>query len=275
MIRYLRRLLAAAATALVLPASAASTITPNYTDLWLTLGESGWGANIIQHYDTMFVTLFVYGADGSPRWYHGSAVRTVGASQTQFTGQLYLTAGTNFAAPWNPGAFSISSVGTVTFNFASPTAGVMSYTVSGNPQVTKSIVRHGLALNTLNGNYFGGLVANGTNCGNGIQNGPVLINGDLTVNQSSFFSPTFRVDWQVTGGAAQCTFRGDYSQDGRLGSLNNGTWSCTIPGVANPPQGVFTLTQVEGTMNGFNGRFFGSDQNCTYNGYFGGLRDVL
>lgn len=276
MIRYLRRFLAAAATVLVLPAQAASTLTPNYTDLWLTGGEAGWGANIIQHYDTMFVTLFVYGADNSPRWYHGSAVRTVGASQTQFTGELYVTTGSNFAAPWNPGAFSISPVGTISFNFSSPTLGVLTYSVNGNPTVTKTIVRHTLAFNTLQGNYLGGVNANGTNCGNGVQNGPILINGEITVTQSNIASPTFTINFATGSGLeASCTFTGSYTQEGRLGRLNSGTWSCSIPGISNPPSGVFTLSQVEASTTGFSGRFSGSDQNCTYNGFFGGTRDVL
>ena len=276
MTRYLRRFLAAVATALALPASAASTLTPNYTDLWLTLGEAGWGANIIQHYDTMFVTLFVYGPDNTARWYHGSAVRTVGSSQTAFTGELYVTSGSHFAQPWNPNVFTINPVGTITFNFPTPTSGSMTYTVSGNPQVTKSIVRHTLANNILTGNYIGGLTANGTNCGNGVQNGPILVNGELTANQANLSNSTFVVSFPASNGAtATCTFRGPWGQSGRLGSINGGTWSCTIPGITNPPQGTFTLSQVEASMNGFSGRFSGSDQNCTYNGFFGGTRDVL
>ena len=276
MIRYLRRFLAAAAMALALPAPAASTLTPDYSDLWLTLGEQGWGVNIIQHYDTMFVTLFVYGPDNTARWYHGSAVRTVGASQTQFSGELYVTTGSHFAQPWNPSVFSINSVGSISFNFPTPTTGTVSYSVSGQPSVTKSIVRHTLAANTLNGNYIGGVTANGTNCRNGVQNGPILINGELTVSQSTFSQPTFRIDWFPSATQTNtCTFRGTYAQEGRLGRLDGGTWSCTIPGVNNPPQGTFSLSQVEGTMTGFSGRFTGTDQNCDYNGFIGGTRDVL
>jgi hypothetical protein len=126
-------------------------------------------------------------------------------------------------------------------------------------------------VNNLNVNYIGGVVATGTNCGGGVNNGPVLIYGELTVNQSNTFSPTFRVDFNTSTASASCTIRGDYRQEGRLGSVANGTWSCT--GIPN--QGVFTLSQLEGSANGFSGRFFGTDQFCTYNGYFGGTRDVL
>jgi hypothetical protein len=275
MIRSLRRFLAAAAMALALPAPAASTITPNYTDLWLTLGEAGWGVNVIQHYDTMFVTLFVYGPDNTARWYHGSAVRTVGASQTQFTGELYITTGSQFSQPWNPSVFTINPVGTISFNFSTPTRGTLTYNVSGSPQVTKTIVRHTLANNILTGNYIGGLTASGTGCRNGVQNGPILVNGELTVNQSNLANTSLVVSFSSGSGTATCTFRGPWGQEGRLGSINGGTWSCVIPGASNPPQGTFNLSQVEGSMTGFSGRFTGSDQNCTYNGFFGGTRDVL
>jgi hypothetical protein len=32
---------------------------------------------------------------------------------------------------------------------------------------------------------------------------------------------------------------------------------------------------VDASQNGLNARFTGSDQFCTYNGFFGGIRDVL
>ena len=273
MIRYLRRLLAAAATALVLPASASSTFTPDYTDLWILPAEAGWGVNVIQHYDTMFVTLFVYGSDNTPRWYHGSAVRTVGASQSQFSGTLYATVGSAFTAPWNPSALALTSVGTISFNFTSPTVGTLTYNVTPNPTVTKNIVRHTLAVNVMTGIYTGGLSASGTDCRSGIQNGPILIDGELSINHSST-TPTFRIDYG-TNFASNCTFRGTYAQEGRFGSVTGGTWSCSIPGVSNPPAGTFTMSQLEATMNGITGRFSGSDQNCTYNGYFGGIKKVL
>lgn len=272
--RLLRRLLAAAAIALNLPA-AASTLTPHYTDLWYLGSESGWGVNIIQQYDTMFVTLFVYGPDNQPHWYVGPAVRTVGASQTQFTGPLYSTVGPVFSAPWNPAAYSFTQVGTISFNFGTATTGSMTYTVN-NATVTKQIARQTWGGNVLTGNYLGGISANGTNCRNGVQNGPILINGELTVNHSNFFNPSFRIDFTTgTGTNAFCTFAGPYQQEGRLGSIINGSWTCQIPNVSNPPAGTFSFSQIEANMNGVSGRFVGSDQNCDYNGFVGGYKDVL
>jgi len=269
--RFLSRLIAIAATALTLPA-AASTLTPHYTDLWYLPTESGWGVNLIQQYDTIFATLFVYGPDNQPRWYVGSAVRTVGASQTQFTGQLFSTVGSPFSAPWSPAAHSVTAVGTISFNFGTPTAGTMAYTVNG-VTVTKAITRQTWAGNVLTGTYFGGFSANAFNCRNGIQNGSTGINGGMTVNHANFFAPTFRVVF--AGGAGVCNFSGQYSQEGRMGSITQGNWSCQITNVANPPVGVFTITQVESNQNGFTARFTASDQNCDYAGHFGGLREAL
>ena len=268
--RILSRLIAIAATALTLPASA-STLTPHYTDLWYLPIESGWGVNVIQQHDTIFATLFVYGPDNQPRWYVGSAVRTVGASQTQFTGQLFSTVGSPFSAPWAPAAHAVTQVGNIAFNFNTPTMGTLAYTVNG-VTVTKAITRQAWAGNILTGSYFGGFSANGFNCRNGIQNGPADIIGGMTVNHANFFAPTFRV--AIAGTTAVCNFAGPYSQDGRMGTITQGTWSCQIPNVANPPVGVFSITQVESNQSGFTARFTASDQNCEYTGNFGGLREA-
>ena len=271
--RLLRRLLAILASALALPA-AASTYSTHYTDLWYLPTESGWGVNVIHQYDTIFTTLFVYGADNTPRWYVGPAVRAVGTNG-QFTGELFSTVGSAFSAPWNPAVSAFTQVGTVNFNFSSPTSGTLTYTVSG-VTVTKAIVRQTWAGNVLSGNYIGGISANGTGCRNGVSNGPILIHGELTIGHSNFFNPTFRIDFVTNAGSqASCTFVGGYSQEGRLGRVTGGTWGCSIPNVTNPPAGTFTMSQIEPTTNGLNGRFSGSDQNCNYDGFFGGIKDVL
>jgi hypothetical protein len=275
MSRYLSRLLASIAAALALPA-AATTHSTDYTDLWYLPAESGWGVNVIQQYDTVFATLFVYGSDGTPRWFVAPATRSVAspAGENLFSGPLYSTIGTFYGSPWG-GPTMNTQVGAVAFAFTSPTNGAVSYTVNG-VSVTKSIVRQTWAGNFLSGNYIGGLTANGTNCRNNVPNGPILINGELTIGHSNFLSPVFRIDFRAAnGGQGTCTFTGSYTQEGKLGRVNSGTFSCTIQGVTNPPVGTFTLTQVEANTNGVTSRFVGSDQNCNYDGYFGGTKDVL
>lgn len=270
------RLLPLLATVLALPA-AATTSSTDYTDLWYRgESESGWGVNVIQQGDIIFATFFVYGSDGTPRWFVLPDGRSVASSpgQNQFTGALYQTQGTFYGSPWG-GPPANTQVGTATFSFNSPTTGTLTYSVSG-VNVTKSIVRQTWRGNTLTGNYIGGLTANGTGCRNGVPNGPILISGRLIIGHSNFFNPTFRVEFNnANGQPGVCTFNGGYAQEGKLGRVSNGTWSCTITGISNPPVGTFTLTQIEANTNGVTARFNGADQNCNYDGYFGGARDVL
>jgi hypothetical protein len=71
-----------------------------------------------------------------------------------------------------------------------------------------------------------------------------------------------------------CTFNGTLSIQGRVGNVSNGTWNCAVGGSPSNA-GNFTLDMVDANQNGFNSRFTGSDQFCTYNGFFGGVKDVL
>lgn len=273
--RFLRLLSATLAAAAVLPA-AATTHSTDYTDLWYWPAESGWGVNVIQQGDIVFATFFVYANDGSARWYSVSEGRSVASNpgQNMFTGALYETRGTFYGSPWG-GVSAQAQVGTATFTFNSPTTGTLQYSVNG-VNVTKSIVRQTWRGNTLTGNYLGGFTANSTNCRAPITNGPVTASGALIVGHSNFFNPTFRIEFQNGAGQPSiCTFTGQYAQEGKLGRVSAGTWSCQITGSSNPPAGTFTLTQIEANTNGITARFNAVDQNCTYDGYFGGLRNVL
>jgi hypothetical protein len=259
-----------AALGLSLPA-AAVTASIDYSDLWYNApaeSQSGWGVNVMQQNNILFVTLFVYGSDNTPRWYVASNVISTGG--TSFTGALYsVGSGTWFGAPWT-GISGTQQVGTIAFTFNSPTTGTMVYSVN-NVQVTKNIVRQTWQADNLSGNYIGGLVASGAQCGaNGI-----LIHGNLTVNHSHP-NISFTVDFVNGNGVqSQCIYTGQYSQVGSVGSVGNGTYQCTFSGTANPLQGTFSLSEMRNTRNGFNGRVTGQDGFCAYNGYFGGVRDVL
>ena len=271
----LRRFAAAFVTffAAALPAVATSYST-DYSDLWYRSpaeSESGWGVNVIQQNNIIFATLFVYGPDNTPRWYVAPA--TVGQNTSTFTGPLFTTTGTYFGSPWV--GVTSQQVGTVTFNFNSPSQGVLTYTV-GNVTVVKNIVRQTFGGNLMTGNYLGGMTAIGSACRNGAVNGAALIFGELTVNHSNFNQPSFTVDFvNGAGVSGTCTFTGAYSQLGRLGSVNNGTFSCTFSGQQGGNVGTFSLSQIFVSQTGLTSRFQGSDQFCNYDGFFGGIKDVL
>ncbi|HET9519211.1 MAG TPA: hypothetical protein VFO77_15920 [Actinoplanes sp.] len=253
-----------AALGFSLPASATSYGT-DYTDLWWNPNESGWGINLVQQYGTIFATLYVYGADNTPRWYVASQLE---GSPSSFSGTLYQTTGPAFSGPWT-GTQPPTAVGSMSVSFSGSNAGVLTYTVNG-VTVSKSIRRQPIRNNQLGGNYIGGMTATASKCGNPADNGYALITGLLTVQHGGGSSASMRVDFRnAAGTSATCTFTGTYTPEGRLGTVA-GNYSCTLGST-----GTFTMSEVDVTRNGFTAAFSGQDQFCRYNGYFGGVRDVL
>ena len=275
MIRALRNIAAGLVVALglALPASANTTASADFTDLWWGgTSENGWGLNIIHQNTIIFATLYVYNTDGTPRFFSASETRATGTSS--FSGPLYDTRGTYYGTvPYNAGAFSGTAVGTLTLTFSSPTAGTLQYNVGGTA-VTKSITRFAFAANNLTGNYLGGLTA--TSICNGASD-LTLIFDTLVVTQNGNAITMTVVFNNNAGVLSRCTFSGTYSQAGSLGTVT-GTYNCIFG--ANPgtqgPQGSFSITEIAPHQTGFSGRFTGSDQFCSsHSGYFGGLRDVI
>jgi hypothetical protein len=266
---FIRRLLATLAVsfAVALPASATSYST-DYTDLWWNSAENGWGMNIVQQYDALFATLYVYGADGTPRWYFASGMT---GSPTSFSGGLFSTTGSPFSGAWT-GLGPVTQVGTMTINFTGPNAGTLVYSVNGQT-ITKQMTRNTFRNNVVSGNFLGGMAATASSCGNSANNGGALIYGALTVSQNGG-SVSFRVDfYNNTGLSSTCIFSGPYTAEGRLGRVSGGTMTCT-QGSSTVNQGTFSMTELDVGANGMSSRFTGSDQFCSYNGRFGGLRDV-
>jgi hypothetical protein len=251
--------------------SAASTYSIDYTDLWINPNESGWGLNLVQQYDTMFATIFLYGPDGSDRWFSASALTPAGGNS--YSGQLVQTTGPYFGAgSFNSNAVTRAVVGTMTVSFGSSTSGTLSYTVNG-VSVTKSIVRFTFRNENLTGNYIGGLTANSSGC-NGVANGPVLVFDNLTVTQSGA-SVTMRVIFfNSSTTQSQCNFQGAMQSTGKT-SLISGTYSC-VSGSTATNQGSFTISNITSSQTGFSGTYTGADQFCSsYTGQFGGVKDVL
>ena len=249
------------------PASA-TTFSIDYTDLWYNApaeSQSGWGVNLIQQNEIIFTTLFVYGTDGTPRWFVGPNTASSGANS--FSGPLFTVTGSYFGAPWT-GATG-TQVGNINFTFNSDSTGTLTYNV-GAVTVTKSIVRQGFRNDNLSGNFIGGTTARGPACPNGI-----LISGELTVNHSN---PPISMSVQFVNSnqqVGQCNYTGNYSQVGSLGAINNGQYTCNIGGTPNALVGTFSIAEITNSRNGFNGRITGQDQFCSYTGFFGGIKDVF
>ena len=266
--RIAATLLAAAALATSFGATAATQFSPDYTDAWQVPGEAGYGVFINQQGSTMFVALFVYGGDTLPRWYFGSSV--VGSSQTSFTGTLYRTTGTAFNAPWVPSALQVFPVGNVTLTFASPTQGSITYTVD-TITVTKSLVRNALPRNNLAGRFAGTISARTSGCTVASNTPPLVLIGEvINITDDGVTNPRVLVDFTANNGSVvSCAFNGTYTANGRMGNIDNGTWTCT--NAANA--GTFSISELQVNQSGVSGKITMRDQFCqSYTGFIGGVR---
>ena len=128
------------------------------TDLWYNPNEAGWGANVIDQTNTLFVTLFVYGADGRPAWYVASNVPLISSSTSSrtYSGALYTTTGGWFGGAFNPLGVGVRQVGTLTFVANSPYTATLSYSVDG-VNVSKSVQRQTYKHLNLSGTYYGAM----------------------------------------------------------------------------------------------------------------------
>jgi hypothetical protein len=114
----------------------------NFTDLWWRSpdnSESGWGVNLVQQGNIIFMSWFTYGADGKDMWLYASSLqRTTGNT---FTGELVRNTGQAFStSPWNNANVHAGVVGTATFTFSDTSNGTFAYTADGVTQ-TKPIKR--------------------------------------------------------------------------------------------------------------------------------------
>ena len=263
--RPLFRLFAVAIATLMTTLPAAAAPGTDYSDLWYLPAESGWGVNLAQQADVVFATLFVYGADNTARWYVASDLR---GGTNSFSGALYQTTGPAFSATWTGGMPPIA-VGTMSLAFSEPNSGTLTYTVN-NATVTKQIRRQTFRGRDLSGTYLGGLAAVGSGCAGGTAR-QVLTTGYISVAQSGN-EVTFVVDFLSGGIQGRCTYAGEFTPAGRLGTVT-GVHTCRTG--TNASSGPFTMTEVDAGKTVLGSVYSASDEICqSYAGFFGGLRDT-
>jgi cytochrome c553 len=112
----------------------------DYSDLWWTPAESGWGMSINQHTPSniIFGVIYTYDSPQRPTWF----VLPGGTwtSATIFTGSLYAVTGMPGNVPFNSANVKAAPVGTATLRFTDPSHANMTYDVNG-VQVVKQIER--------------------------------------------------------------------------------------------------------------------------------------
>lgn len=198
----------------------------SYSDLWWNPSESGWGINFIQQFDTIFATMFVYGADGKTSWYVGSSMVTTPADSSRFTGDLYETTGPWFGTTFNPASVVVRKVGTITFT-ATPgalgTTGNLAYSVDG-VDVIKSIQRQTWRTVSVEGSYRAQVVSLPL-ASNECTAGPEIDStSDMTVSDAG------QINFYDGGSTVmKCQISGPITQNGSLKKLI-GTINCPVSG---------------------------------------------
>lgn len=275
MIRSFRSIAAAFLVSLGFAVPASATVhSIDFTDIWYIPAESGWGLNLIQQGDTLFGTLFVYGEDRSPRWYAASALvpQSAVAGTNVFKSPLYRTTGTFFGTvPFDATSVTLDEVGEMTLTFGSPTSGTLVYNV-GTTTVTKTIQRQSFRGDAPTGNFIGGFAMTASACQENSQNGPKEIIGILTGTIAGS-TVTLRLEYGQFVGQAFCTMTGTLVTTGKLATITNGVWGCSVNN-SPPTNGPFSITALDTQVNAMHGNFSGSDGICTYNGRIGGVRRV-
>lgn len=269
----MRRLFATLALMLPLPGLAASSFSPDASDLWWNSSESGWGVNIIQQANVLFATFFVYGPDSRARWYVAPDTRCPGAPadmEMVCSGPLYETTGPVVTtASFNPAAVTRRQVGTFTFVYSRPNSAIVTYTVDGSG-TSKPVRRQTWAANDITGEFHLNRVLRTHRCG-GVPN----TGNEPSINEPGIMTVTrtgeqVRVTTRpVAPSTLACTYTGTFSQEGRMGRVE-GTFSCN-DGSSAP----FTLSEIEVSKWGFIGRLSTFMPGCFRHGHFGGTRATV
>lgn len=251
-----RRWLVALAALVALPSFAAI----DYTDIWWTPAEPGWGVNLAQNGNAVYATFYVYAGDARSTWF--SALMTRDGTGERFTGQLNRTTGTFYGAPaWS--GYTVSGVGTATFTATSSTTGTLSYTVDG-ATIAKSIERITLEAVSVAGTYIGGVSGRRSGC---TVSGTFVETKQFQVLHSTL-DGSIRIDQTSTStGALVCRMQGTAVQTGKVLTVNAASYECTDGWSA--PARVFNLRPTPG---GFEGQWFSdAGGGCTEAGQLSGV----
>ena len=117
-------------------------VNVNYTNLWMTTGEDGWGVALTQDKGNIFAALYTYNLDGSPVWYWAMCSLTVTTAASSCedvfakrTGGVELTS----SSSWPTAKLPDHEQGRVQFTFSSTTQGQMIFVPTSGKIVNKKI----------------------------------------------------------------------------------------------------------------------------------------
>ena len=246
MVAFIRYLLARAVfgAACLLTTSAFAT---DFTDIWFSPQESGWGVNVVQSDNFLFLTFFIYGADKQPTWYTGQLT----FDGTRYAGGVYHTLGTYWANPWSASDHpAAQQVGTASFepDAANAYQATLTYAVDGIGSVTKRIERQSLTQIALGGSYVGAQTGGYAGCPASANNGPYTDTYALAISQAVAGSATLSFTYNS---GATCTLSGTLQQNGQLYQMGGATYACSGSLNFNT---TATVYELKATAQGVEGR---------------------
>jgi hypothetical protein len=262
---FLLRRFSAVAIAALLALASPAIRAADYTDLWWNPAESGWGVNVVQTDNFMFLTFFIYGQDQKPTWYTaGLVLDSTGA----YSGGLYATTkGTHYAQPWNPNdASTAQQIGNASFRPSGTNAyeATLTYVVDGVGTAIKAIERESLRPPTIGGQYTGGLSAAQTSCNNSSQNGAFKATYDLQVTQTAAGVATFTFTYPTYA----CTLSGALVQHGRQYTISGASYQ-RVQGGSTVFSGSANMSEIVATAQGIEGRWTAdAGAGCREDTYF-------
>ncbi len=237
----------------------ATSFASFWSDLWSNPNEPGWGINISQQDQTLFATMFVYGADNRPLWFVASDMARSGSG---YIGDLFILSGPAFFNTFNPNGVGIRKVGRIAFVPTSEGAAGISYEVDGRT-ITKNIERQTFKnpdlTDTWLGNYRQRISGCNTASNNGVFNEPfsLRINDSTT---SKLINGTFTTPTQV------CSFTGTRNNLGKIFNII-GTFSCTSG--SRGPMTIFNGQYLETTISA-RIQLTNDANRCSVDGFFAG-----
>ncbi len=200
------------------------------SDLYYKPGEDGWGANIIQQSNILFITIFVYGTNGQPTWLVGPA--TTLQSSGSYSGTLYQTTGPWYGTTFNPGSVANRQVGTVTFTHNPVGESTLAYTVDGT-SVAKQVVRQTWAALPANGTYYGTMTQQTSSTCNRITE-PLTYYARFSILTAGAGSGTVTFNFATYQGSTNtfpqsCTITGPFRQYGsQIAQTTDTSFTCYL-----------------------------------------------
>jgi hypothetical protein len=217
-----------------------------YTDIWYNPAESGWGVNVVQSDDTMFLTFFIYDSNRNPTWFTATLKQN---NDGTYSGDLFSSIGSHYAAPWNSGVHATQKRGTARFSPSSANAyeATLTYVVTGVGTVVKPIRRQTLTSIALGGAYTGGVSGVVSGCNDPANNSTYTDTYALQVTHTTANVATFAFDFP----SLSCSISGSLVLHGSMYTITGATYQCVRNG------DVFTSTadmsEIKATAQGIEG----------------------